>query len=447
MNSSLSNLIDHVLLRLSQVQKNLGMTLLGPLNDSTPFKEILDSMAMVEFLAIMAEDCAVDIAAIEDSVQKKFTNVGELAACMLAAGLLPKSSNERVSETHSSNSPFDFQPSPLEIGQVMDGANYGWLAATSVRLPDMAQSADSVNGILGRPKGWLERHAGIRSRRLWHTQDPVSAAVEAARECLERASVEPDEVGELFITSEAPPQLAGLGALLHHELQLRPEAGSLEIGGACTGFLAALHMAQAMLPKIHTGLIVTVEAPSQYLVLEPGEAGEAAALFGDAAAACLISANPSQANSTPLSEVILGVDGSGHGLIQIHRGPSGWIHLQMNGKKLAARAIQAMAKAGTKLMAQYRLNYDDLQAVVAHGGNGRMPPLLARRLGFPPEQVWSETATTGNLGSASLPVGWHAHQPAPKGPILWTAVGAGLTWGSVLSGFQVQTHLPPGSPL
>jgi 3-oxoacyl-[acyl-carrier-protein] synthase III len=62
---------------------------------------------------------------------------------------------------------------------------------------------------------------------------------------------------------------------------------------------------------------------------------------------------------------------------------------------------------------------------------GRLPALLARQLGLGVDRVWSETAHTGNLGSASLPVAWAAHPP-PQGPVAWTAVGAGLQWGAAL---------------
>jgi len=263
------------------------------------------------------------------------------------------------------------------------------------------------------------------------------AAVEAARECLQKVSVIPDDVGGLFVTSEAPPRLAGLEALLHHHLQLRTEASALQIGGACTGFLAALAVAQAMLPRIRSALIVTLEAPSQYLLLEPGEAGESAALFSDAAAACLVTADPLRADSTPFSAVVLGVDGSGHDLIQLHQSKTGSVHLRMQGQTLAARAIHAMMHAVMDCAKRHSLTPGDLHAVVAHGGNGRMPALLARQFGLAPERVWSETAATGNLGSASLPVAWHAHQPAPDRAIIWTSVGHGLTWGSVLSGLPV----------
>jgi 3-oxoacyl-[acyl-carrier-protein] synthase III len=78
----------------------------------------------------------------------------------------------------------------------------------------------------------------------------------------------------------------------------------------------------------------------------------------------------------------------------------------------------------------------DVQVVVAHGGNGRMPALLARQLGLPVDRVWSVTPQTGNLGSASLPAAWAAHVPQPSGPVLWTSVGAGISWGAAFMGAE-----------
>ena len=69
---------------------------------------------------------------------------------------------------------------------------------------------------------------------------------------------------------------------------------------------------------------------------------------------------------------------------------------------------------------------------MAHGGNGRMPAMLARQLHLPPSKVWSDVATTGNLGSASVPVAWSTRRGSVRGPVIWTAVGAGLQWGAAL---------------
>jgi 3-oxoacyl-[acyl-carrier-protein] synthase-3 len=309
-----------------------------------------------------------------------------------------------------------------------------WLTATAVRLPATVQSAAQLNAALHRPSGWLESRAGIYSRHVWAEQDPLEAAAEAARDCLKQIDLLAEEVGALLVTSEAPPLLAGLAAALHHRLDLRPETVALEIGGACTGFLSALWTAQALLPRLGTILLLAVEAPSRFLNVRPGPDGEAAALFGDAAAVCVLSAQAVGKGSVPVHDILLGSDGSAGEALRIVRDPQGAIELHMDGIALAQRAVGAMAQAVTDILTRNSLSFADITAIIAHGGNGRMPALLARRLGLPAALVWSETEWTGNLGSTSLPVAWAVHGPGTQGKVIWTAAGAGLTWGSVLTG-------------
>jgi 3-oxoacyl-[acyl-carrier-protein] synthase-3 len=132
--------------------------------------------------------------------------------------------------------------------------------------------------------------------------------------------------------------------------------------------------------------------------------------------------------------VEIGADGSGGPLVQTTYNPGGAPELHLDGVPLAQRAVRAMAQSVADLVRCRGKMVSDLTAVIAHGGNGRLPPLLARELGIPAGRVWSETPTTGNLGSASLPAAWAAHQPLPQSLVAWTAVGAGLTWGAALTG-------------
>jgi 3-oxoacyl-[acyl-carrier-protein] synthase III len=115
---------------------------------------------------------------------------------------------------------------------------------------------------------------------------------------------------------------------------------------------------------------------------------------------------------------------------------NGAVSFRMRRIELASRAVEAMAQSVRDLAAHHSLRIDDLAGVVAHGGNGRLPGLLARQLGLPGDRVWSETPRTRNLGSASLPVAWAARDPRPQGPVIWTAVGAGLMWGAAMVGEQ-----------
>ncbi|HEX5271859.1 MAG TPA: 3-oxoacyl-[acyl-carrier-protein] synthase III C-terminal domain-containing protein [Gemmataceae bacterium] len=298
------------------------------------------------------------------------------------------------------------------------------------------QPASAIDEALGRPAGWFEQHAGIASRCVWAEQDALAAAADAAAECLHEAEVGADAVGALLVTSEAPPMLAGLGAALRHRIGLRRDAVSLEIGNACTGFLAALWLGESLLSRVGPVLVVAVEAPSHFLAPRPGPEGEAAALFGDGAAAALLCDRAIGRHPVPLAGVVLGADGGAGDVLRVARAPTGAVALHMDGPALALRAVKAMADGVGAITARHGVDVSALEAVVCHGGNGRLPALLARELGLPPERVWSETARAGNLGSASLPAAWAARRPAPSGPVAWAAVGAGLTWGAAITGLE-----------
>ncbi len=410
----------HLLRRLNDVLQRLEKSTSAVEDPNGPLADLLDSMAMVEWLAVLAEDYGVTMAAIEECLGHRIGTIAQMAAQLHSAGW----------ELHGVESP---RTAPARAASVPTAfVRPCWLIRTSVQLPDTIESAASINEKLQRPAGWLERHAGIHQRRIWADQDSLAAASQAGHACLYGACWPTEAVGALLVTSEAPPLLTGLAAGLHHRLRLDPRALAIEIGGACTGFLAACRMAQGLLDQVGSVLVIAVEAATRYLHVQPGLAGEDAALFGDAAAACLLCREPQGPDALPVGPVVLGTDGSGGGLLQAELIQHG-VEFRMRRFELASRAVEAMARSVRELAGRHELPISQLNAVVAHGGNGRLPGLLARKLGLPPERIWSETPQTGNLGSASLPVAWAAHPP-PEGPSVWTAVGAGLMWGAAMLG-------------
>jgi 3-oxoacyl-[acyl-carrier-protein] synthase-3 len=415
MGKSLDDLTAHLLDRVALVRSNLGYEP-DAVQPTARFADLLDSMGMVEFLTVVARDLGVAPGAVEEAVGHRFGTVAEVAERLAAAGLV-------LAEPRASPAE-DRRPGPAPLC---------WLAATAVRLPDTVQPAADLNAALHRPAGWLERHAGIRSRRVWRGQDPLAAAAEAGREALDRSGVLPEEMGALLVASEAPPRLLGLAAALHAALGLRPGAAALEVGGACTGFLTAVWLLHGLLARLGTAVVVALEAPSHFLTVRPGPAGEAAALFGDAAIAAVLAAGPTGADSVPVSPILLGADGSGANLVTVS-GPPSRPEVHMEGRLLAGRAVRAMADAVRDLLEHHGLAIDRLAGVVAHGGNGRMAALVGRQLDLPTGLVWSATPDLGNLGAASLPVTWALRDPKPRGLVAWTAAGAGLTWAAVLTG-------------
>jgi 3-oxoacyl-[acyl-carrier-protein] synthase III len=439
-----------------QVQTELGRPPSG--NAETPLGDMFDSMGLVEYLLVVAEALGVSVEELERSAGRQFSTIGELEGCLLAAA-----DRSRTGESALTRDPLSAPPEC-------------WLAGMAVRLPARIQTAAEIDGLLGRPPGWWQAHAGIGQRRIWGDEDALAEAATAARDSLAAAALTPADLDLLLTVSEAPPLLAGLAAAVHARLELPAHVPALELGNACSGFLTALWLARALLPQHRRVLIVCVEAPSRFLRLEPGPAGEAAALFSDAAAACVVTSSvvtssvgtstvgtstvgisnvvtsnitsnvgpstvlASASAPTRLLDLQLQTDGASADLIQVECRAGAGVEVHLQGPRLTAAAVRAMAEGGRALLARRHLAVGDLAAVVMHAGNGRFPALLARALGMPPQLVRSRTARDGNLGSASLPAAWLSSPAPARGLVLWTAVGAGITSAAALT--QVDAASP-----
>ena len=122
-----------------------------------------------------------------------------------------------------------------------------------------------------------------------------------------------------------------------------------------------------------------------------------------------------------------------------------------------AQELKKMLGIGDKKMDQLRANLDyeysppkvtkelldsqgktleDLDLLVMHQANLRINEAAQRALRLPGEKVYNNIQKYGNTTSATLPLCFHearAKGKAPEGSLVaFTALGAGLHWGSVL---------------
>src|SRR6266849_6220385 len=82
-------LTNHLLDRLRYVQRQMGMEPSAAEALAVPLAGLLDSMGMVEFLTLVAQDCGTTPAVIEECVHRQFSSLAELARALHAAELRP----------------------------------------------------------------------------------------------------------------------------------------------------------------------------------------------------------------------------------------------------------------------------------------------------------------------------------------------------------------------
>src|SRR5688572_21395162 len=115
----------------------------------------------------------------------------------------------------------------------------------------------SLEARLGLEPGWIERRTGILQRPTAPSSDATSdLAIRAAKEALTRASMDPEEIGLLLLATSTPDHLLPPTApLVANRLGL-PQAGAIDLAGACAGFLYALVLAGAWADNSRKSVLV-----------------------------------------------------------------------------------------------------------------------------------------------------------------------------------------------
>lgn len=147
----------------------------------------------------------------------------------------------------SGNSVFRHQHSGVLSLAAVEAPN----VVTSDWIDEQLAETYARNGMRG---GLLAGLAGIEERRWWDADVSFAdAAAMAGRAAIERAGIDPSEIGVLISTSVCKEHLEpSVACAVHHRLGLPSSCLNFDIGNACLGFMNAMHVASSMLD---TGLV------------------------------------------------------------------------------------------------------------------------------------------------------------------------------------------------
>lgn len=310
-------------------------------------------------------------------------------------------------------------------------------------LPPAVVTNADVAAVVGVDEDWIVKRTGIRRRRWAAPGDRLHVlAARAATEAMEDAGVTAAELDLiLFGTCSADEIIPHTSALLAEELGAG-QAGAMDIGAACTGFLSAVALATGM---IETGraryvLVVGAEILSRHIDTRDRRT---AALFGDGAGAVVMGA----AATTAVGPIVLGSDGS-HGPT-LHAERSDGL-IRMDGPEVFKHAVTRMGEAMLEACAQTGVTLEDIDLFVFHQANARILTALIERHDLDPARVVSAIGEIGNTSAASIPlalgVARENGQLQPGQRVLLAAFGAGFTWGATIVDWGPPTPPSPPSP-
>jgi len=108
----------------------------------------------------------------------------------------------------------------------------------------------------------------------------------------------------------------------------------------------------------------------------------------------------------------------------------------MDGRAVFKLAVTRMPEVTRHVLRDQGLGVEDLDLLIMHQANLRINEAAQKALGLPNARVHNNIQKYGNTTSATLPIAFYEARQEGKAPpgalVAFTALGAGLHWGSVL---------------
>jgi 3-oxoacyl-[acyl-carrier-protein] synthase-3 len=303
------------------------------------------------------------------------------------------------------------------------------ISAVAHALPPTVVANEPIAARIGVAPEWIVKRTGIERRHHAAPGESLTElATEAGRAALSGAGLAPEDLDLVLVaTVTADDVVPNAAPLVAAALGAR-HAGAFDVGAACTGFLAALSIADAQVSAGRAGHVLVVGAEVMSRVTDPDDR-RTAALFGDGAGAAVVSRAASGAGIGP---IVLGADGRHAEAITIAR--RGFI--RMNGHDTFRLAVDRLAEVTERVLDEARLSPADVDLFVYHQANGRILSAVTEALGLPRERVLDVIGSLGNTSAASVPIAlsraFEDGRIAAGDRVLLAAFGAGLTWGGAL---------------
>jgi 3-oxoacyl-[acyl-carrier-protein] synthase III len=326
---------------------------------------------------------------------------------------------------------------------------YAALTGWGMYVPERVLSNADLEELVDTSDEWIVTRTGIRERRIAGPgETSASMGVQAARQALERAGVDPRDIDILVVATSTPDQLMPSAACVVQTELGALRAGPMDVNAACSGFAYGLAVGVQFVRSgtSKTVLVVGTDTLSRFLNYQDRNT---CILFGDGAGAVVL-----QASDEPVG--VLSIDlgalpGTGE-LLEIPGGGSArpasqetlahkLHYMTMQGREVFKHAVRAMGESTLKVIADAGLTPDQVDLLIAHQANLRIIEAMAKRLELPMERVFVNIDRYGNTSAASIPIAiCEAHAAGrlrPGDHLAITAFGGGLTWGSALIRWSV----------
>jgi 3-oxoacyl-[acyl-carrier-protein] synthase-3 len=278
---------------------------------------------------------------------------------------------------------------------------------------------------------FIETKIGVRElpikARDEETSDLACHAIEAL---VTSGKLDLKDIDALIVCTQNPDGfgLPHTSAIVHGKLGLGQRCMAFDISLGCSGFVYGLATLQALMEAhgLSAGVLVTADPYSKVVSASDKNTSM---LFGDAAAATLLTVASAQSPRLRLVKALFGSDGTQHHALEVGADRA----LTMNGRDVFNFSATTVPGQVRDLLSSAGLATTDIDLFFFHQGSKYIVDTLVRRLDLPPGKVPITIGETGNTVSSSIPLALRHHLvPADAKRILISGFGVGLSFASAI---------------
>lgn len=327
-----------------------------------------------------------------------------------------------------------------------------FIRAISYYLPEALLDNNELSRVF--PEWSIDKissKVGILSRHIAAKDETAGdLAVKAAESLFAEYNIERESVDFILLCTQSPDYfLPTTACIIQDRLHIPQSAGALDFNLGCSGFVYGLALAKGLIAGgvAHNILLLTAETYSKYI--HPSDKGNRS-IFGDGAAACLIS----ETGFAQIGDFVLGTDGSGFDRLIVrnggsrHRETNGMVvldesgseirddYLYMNGGDIFNFTLKVIPELERQVLQKNGLEKKDIDYYVFHQANKFMLETIRQVCSIAPERFYMNMEQVGNTVSSTIPI--VMKDCIDNGTIvsgmtvMIAGFGVGLSWGGTV---------------
>lgn len=309
-------------------------------------------------------------------------------------------------------------------------------------VPDYILTNDEISNMVDTNDEWIMTRIGVRQRHILNEEGLGTSymARKAAKALLRKTNTNPDDVDLVIVATTTPDyKFPSTSSILCDKLELK-NAFAFDLSAACSGFLYAMEVAANFVRSGRYKKVIIVGADKMSSMVDYTDRATCP-IFGDGAAAFLIEPTTEEYG---IIDSILRTDGKGLPFLHMKAGgsvcpPSYFTvdnrmhYIHQEGRTVFKYAVTNMSNTTAEIAERNSLSKDSINWIVPHQANMRIIEAVANRMEVPMDKVLINIEKYGNTSAGTLPLCiWDFEKQLKKGDnIIFTAFGAGFTWGAL----------------